>query len=160
MKQRRRKPELTQGVRMNKVIITVDLGHFKAYRVTKNPMESTRVELIDSYDTIGGHEKLGEMLTDQAGSFGLSGGKKGVKGHGEPHNIGLETDKRLMKQIARDINRVIRNEQCEKWYLAASKTLNNQIVEYLSPEVKSTLGKKITADLTKTDKSEILKYFE
>jgi hypothetical protein len=55
---------------MNKIIIAVDLGHFKAYKITKNPMESTRTKLIKSYDAIDAHGKLSEKLTDNAGRFG------------------------------------------------------------------------------------------
>ncbi|MGE5894950.1 MAG: host attachment protein [bacterium] len=145
---------------MNKIVIAVDLGHFKAYKVTKNPMESARVELVENFDTIEGHEKLGQTLTDQAGSFGLSGGKTGVKGYGEPHNIELETEKRITKRIAKSINEIVSKEGYGAWYLAAPKTINSKIVEHLDHSVKAKLDKNISADLTKVSKSEIAGYFE
>jgi hypothetical protein len=143
------------------IIIAADLGHFKAYRITKDPMEkSPRVTLIKGYDSIEGHGKLGDKLSDSAGRFVRGGGKKkSAKGSGERHNIELETEKKIIRMIARDIDDLIVSEKCEKWYLAAAEKINGQIVEKLTPEVKIKLDKNIAADLTKIDKSEILGHF-
>lgn len=143
------------------LIITADLGHFKAYRITKELLESPRVTLINSYDSIEGHGKLGDKLSDAAGRFGRGGGKKeSAKGVGERHNIELQIQKKLAKMIAKDINVLIDREDCEKWYLAAGKKINRRIIESLTPETKTKLDKNITADLTKVNKSEILNHFE
>ncbi len=145
---------------MDKIIITVDLGHFKAYRVSKNPMESAKTKLIESYDSIEGHGRLGNKLSDGAGRFGTGGGKNGApKGYGEPHNLLIENEKKLAKMIANDINALIAREGYVRWYLAAARKINRQIIENLTPSVKARLVKNITADLTKINKSEILSYF-
>ncbi|MEN8264125.1 MAG: host attachment protein [Nitrospirota bacterium] len=143
------------------IIITADLGHFKAYRITKDPLEaSPEITLIESYDSIEGHGKLGDKLSDAAGRFGRGGVKEGTaKGSGERHNIELETEKRLIKMIAKDIDDLTVSEGCDKWYLAAGEKINRQIVENLKPEVKDKLLKNITANLTKIGKSEILSHF-
>lgn len=153
---------------MNKIIIAVDLGHFKAYRITKNPMESVRTKLIKSFDAIDAHGKLSEKLTDNAGRFGTGGGTKiagrstkvAAKGYGEHHNLHMEIEKKLIKTIAKDINEIIKKEKFPKWYLAAIKKINKQVVELLNVAVKNKLEKNITLDLTKTHTSEILSYFE
>ena len=55
---------------MSKVIIAVDLGHFKAYRVTKDPFaKSAKAELIESYDSIEARLKLSDRLSDAAGRY-------------------------------------------------------------------------------------------
>lgn len=145
---------------MKKIIIVADLGHFKAYEVSKNPLESPRIELKRSYDIIGAHGRMREKLSDEAGRFAMKGGKKGLKGYGEPHNIELENRKKLIKQIASDINELIKNEKPSEWHLAASKSINNQILDNLEPAIKELLGKNIMADLTKKHKSELLDYFK
>jgi prophage tail gpP-like protein len=143
------------------IIITADLGHFKAYRITKDPLETSPiVTLIESYDSIEGHGKLGDKLSDAAGRFGRGGGKdEPAKGSGERHNIELETENKIIKMITKDINTLIDMEDCEKWYLAAGKKINRQIIESLKPEVKARLFKNITANLTNIKKSEILSHF-
>ena len=144
-----------------KLIIAVDLGHFKAYKVTKNDLESPRVDLIESYDTIEAHGKLSDKLTDAAGRFGVGGGKNGAaKGYGEPHNLTLEMEKKAARLIAHDINTLIKKEGSPKWYLAATKMINSQILDNLDSEVKAKLDKNITSNLTNADKSDIMKHFK
>ncbi len=143
------------------IVIAADLGHFKAYRIVKDPLElSPRVLLIESYDSIDGHGRLGEKLSDAAGRFKRGGSKdEAAMGSGERHAIKRETEKRLIKMMAKDINSLIVRENCIKWYLASGEKINRRIVEYLSPEIKARMEKNVVADLTKTDKSEILDHF-
>jgi hypothetical protein len=146
---------------MDKVIIAVDLGHFKAYKVTKQEHESPKIQLIESYDSIEAHGKLSDKLSDTSGRFGMGGGKNGAaKGYGEPHNIELEMEKKAAKLISNDINAIIKKEGSPKWYLAASKMINSQILDYLETDVKAKLDKNIMSNLTKTDKSDIMKHFK
>jgi len=145
---------------METIIIIVDLGHFKAYRVTSDPLGRPIIELIESYDSIEGHGKLSEKLSDTAGRF-VGGGGKGevVTGYGEPHHLKLEIIKKLGTMIAMDINALIKKESCESWYLAAGEKINKDIINKLEPGVKAKLGKNIPADLTKVRKSDILSHF-
>jgi hypothetical protein len=146
---------------MKKIIIAADLGHFRAYSVTKDERESPRVELIESYDSTEAHGKLSEKYSDANGRFGMMGGKKGAAcGNGESHNTRLEAERRMTKLIAKDINTLIGSKGNERWYLAAPEEINKQIIEGLDPSVKSRLARNITEDLTKTKKSEILGHFK
>lgn len=146
---------------MDKIIIAVDLGHFKAYKVTKQEHESPKIQLIECYDSIEAHGKLSDKLSDTSGRFGMGGGKNGAaKGYGEPHNIELEMEKKAAKLISNDINAIIKKEGSPKWYLAASKMINSQILDNLDAGVKAKLDKNIMSNLTKTDKSDIMKHFE
>ena len=146
---------------MRKIIAVVDLGHFRAYRVLENPGESTRLDLLDSYDIPDVHGKFMEKLTDAEGSFKRGEGKDGTAtGSGEPRHLELEIEKKVIKRIANDIGLLVEKEGCTKWYLAAGERINNQIVENLDPLIRAKLDKNIRADLTKTAKSEILGHFE
>ncbi len=145
---------------METIIVTVDLGHFRAYKVIKDSVEGNRIQQIGSYDSIESHVKLGDRVSDTAGRFGLAGGKNGAaKGYGEPHNIELETNKRLIKMIAKSISDLILSENCTKWHLAAGNEINSQIVENLAPDVRAKLKKNIKSNLTKISKSEVIDYF-
>jgi hypothetical protein len=145
---------------MNKIVIAVDLGHLKAYGITTT-VTGDKIDLIESYDSVEAHGKLSEKFTDADGKFGQGGGKNGaITGNGESHNTKLEIEKRAIRLLARDISALITKQKCSKWYLAASKQINSQILENLPPAVKACLDKNITSDLTKIPKSEILKHFE
>jgi hypothetical protein len=149
---------------MDKLIITVDLGHFKAFRVKEETGGRGKMQLIESYDSIEAHGKLLEKITDQAGRFKLGGGKCSAakaKGYGEPHGMKSEVDKRLTKLLAKDICTLLsRENNYDKWYFAAPDEINSRILENLDPAFKGRLGKNVTANLTKFKKADILKYFE
>ncbi len=146
---------------MSKLIIAVDLGHFKAYRVTREPLaKSAKAELIESYDSIGAHVKLSDKLSDAAGRFRLSGGRNGKSaGYGEAHNLETEEEKKLIRRIVATINALVLKEKCERWSLAAGKNINGQIVENLDPAVKAKMEKNLACNLTKAGKSELLDCF-
>jgi len=146
---------------MERLIIAVDLGHFKAYKVSTDSPGSPKIHLIESYDSIEGHGKLSEKVSDGAGRFGVSGGKNGAaKGYGEPHNIELEAEKKAAKLIAKDIAAIIGREGIKKWWFAAANKLSSLILENLEPDLKAKMDKNINSNLTKTNKSEILKHFQ
>ncbi len=146
---------------MDRLIIAVDLGHFRAYRLSTDSPGSPKINLVESYDSVEGHGKLSEKVSDEAGRFGVGGGKNGAaKGYGEPHNIELEAERKAARLIAKDITAIINRERAKKWWFAAAHKLNSLVVENLDPEVKSNLDKNVNANLTKTNKSEIMKHFE
>ena len=146
---------------MDRLIIAVDLGHFRAYKLSTDSPGSPKIRLVESYDSVEGHGRLGEKLSDQAGRFGMGGRISGVAtGYGEPHNIELEAEKKLARLIAKDIGSIISREKTKKWWFAAAHKLNSLVLDNLDPEVKANLDKNVNSNLTKTNKSEILKHFE
>ena len=76
---------------------------------------------------------------------------------GENHNLGLETERRLLKKVAERIDALVKNER--GWYLAAVKEINPRVVESLSPGARATLQKNVSADLIKTPKDQLLSHF-
>ena len=147
---------------MKRVIVTADLGHFKAYRVTEEEGESPRVELIRSYDLPEARQRSSEKLSDSAGRFKRAGRptEGGRAGYGERHNMQSEAQRRIIRQTAQSINMTVQAEDCGKWYLASSKSINKGIVEALDPAVRSRLRLNLRNNLTGIKKSEILGYFE
>jgi hypothetical protein len=145
---------------MDRLIIAVDLGHFRAYRVTQEILESPHLKLIESYDSIDGRTKLVDKVTDSAGRFSRKASGTKVAGYPEQHNLALEEDKKIIKKIADDIAVVLSKNNVDEWYFAAPTEINGRIVERLSPEATARLAKNIPANITKVKKSEILSYFE
>ncbi len=144
---------------MGEVVIVTDLGHFKAYRLVQNPLESPRLELIKEEDIIDAHGRLSEKLTDEAGRFGMGGERSSLKGYGEKHNLESEMEKKIIKSISREIIEIIKSENPERWHLSAAKTINNKILSYIDQGILRKLKKNIKADLTKLSKKELLGYF-
>jgi hypothetical protein len=139
-----------------KIIVLADLGRVKAFRVIPDMMTSKpRMELVYDCEFPEAHHRVMDMVTDMAGAFPVSG-KPGAS-IGEDHNLRVETERRLIRQVAEKIGELVRGQRC--WYLAAAENINGRIVELLNPEVRAALFKNLTADLVKTRKQELLDHF-
>jgi hypothetical protein len=148
----------------NTLLVVSDLGGFKAYRLDNGRFNRTpRLELLEEFQNAGAHDRLGAKVTDLSGRFPRGTGTSNLTGamsDGERHNIGLEWRKRLVRQLAVRLNPLMRSPDVECCYLAASREINHQLLDELDAQVRSKIEKNLSADLTKTDKSELLRHFQ
>jgi hypothetical protein len=144
------------------LLVVADLGSLKAYKLEKNQLHrSPRLELIEEFNTVQAHTKMGEQLTDQAGRFPrtMVGPQSGAMSAGERHNIELENRKRLIKQLAQSLNEMLLRAEVESCYLAASREINHQLLDGLSTQARQKIEKNVPADLTKIEKNDLLDHF-
>ena len=147
----------------NTLVIVTDLGCFKAYRLENHhPTPTRRLLPVEEFNNADAHGKLVEKVTDQAGRFPRGTGLPGPTGamsDGERHNIELESRKRIVRQLAQKVNALARLKTVDACLLAASREINHQLLDELEPEVRAKIEKIVPADLTKLDRTEILRHF-
>jgi hypothetical protein len=145
----------------NKLLLVADLGCLKVFRVEYDVASSNpKMELVESFETIDSHGRLGDLLTDEAGRKGNGGLLGNVQSYGEKHNMALELQKRSIKGLARSINEVVKGEkEIQDCYFAASREIHHQIMAELEPAVRNRIVKKISDDLIHVEKSDLLKHF-
>lgn len=146
----------------DKLIILADRGELRAYKLTRSEMDTTpRLELLEKLETVDGHARIADKVSDLAGRYHVSNGN----GHAvaastsENHNLRSELDKRALKVIVQSINDLVLREKPPMWFFAAPKEINHRIVEQLDSAVRSRMKKNVGADLIKTDKSQLLTHF-
>lgn len=145
---------------MDKMVFIVDLGHFKAYQLTKTDQDTPRLELVNSFDSIEALSKMSEKVSDGPGRFGGRGGvARTPRGYGEPHNSISEEQKRLLKILGQTISDQVRQNNPDSWYLAAERSILKQLVDTLEQSVAAKLAKQVPANLTKAGKNEIIERF-
>jgi len=148
----------------NTWVVVTDLGGFKAYRINNGQLNRTpRLELVEEFRNAGAHDHLVDKVTDLSGRFPRSTGMSNLTGamsDGERHNIDLERRKRLVRQLAQRLNSLMKTAGIERCYLAASREINHQLLEELDAGIRARIEKNLPADLTKTDKSELLRHFQ
>jgi len=145
----------------NKLLVVTDLGSFKAYKLEANNLHSTpRLELIEEFDLTSAHGKMVNQVSDLAGRYHTPTMGKWSTTWGERHNIELERKRRLIKQVAAALTDLLRRDGAEVCYLAASKEINHQIIAELPREARAKIEKIVPCDLTKAEKSDLLKHFE
>ena len=147
----------------NTLVVVTDLACLKAYRLENNhPNKSLRLELVEDFNNAEAHGKLGDKVSDLSGRFPRRTGAQhttGAMSDGERHNIELESRKRLVRQLAQRLNRLLGSKEVERCLLAASREINHQLLDELEPLVRAKIEKNIPVDLTKLDRAEILGHF-
>ncbi|HEX5711510.1 MAG TPA: host attachment protein [Sulfuricurvum sp.] len=138
------------------LIIVTDLQRFKLFTSKIDPLGRKAVEMLEGSESLDIHQRLREKVSDQQGNFqGV-----GASGSGEDHNIGLEEERRRIKEIAQQINKTVQRHGEASWYFSAPKAINNQIIELLHPAVKATMTVNVHADLTKIPDDQLLEHFK
>jgi hypothetical protein len=148
---------------MNETLFVVaDLGGFKAFKLEPNHRNSTpRLAFLEQYENAQAHERIVDQVSDLSGRFPRGAGTRagGAMSDGERHNIELEARKRLVRQLAQRLNTLARNPDFDRCFLAASREINHQLLAELEPEVRAKIQKNVPADLTKLERTDILRHF-
>src|SRR5438094_6503716 len=90
-----------------KLLIVTDLGQLKAYKLETTPAGTPRLELLEAATQEGAHHRLPEKVSDLAGRRAAPTQKNGAAPLADAHNLKLETKRRLVKQIASNISRLL-----------------------------------------------------
>jgi len=145
-------------VKVGDIVIVANKGELKAYEAKPRTLEAeaglkedeVKLELLTDKDYIATHKKLHEMLTDEAGRF-KGDATKGAS-IGEEHNLQEEIEKRVLADIAKDINE-LEQKAPRKVFIAINEEIANFVLERVHQEKVVKVVKK---DYVKLPKEELL----
>ncbi len=143
----------------NTLIVVMDLGLLKAYRLERTQQNTPRLVLVEELTTAEAHSKLTDKLSDQAGRYRVPTSNMAMS-FGERQKIDLEFRKRLVKQLAEQLSRLLNRDGVEECYVAASKEINHFILDALGHNERAKIVINLPADLTKVEKTELLDRFQ
>ncbi len=142
------------------LIIVADLGELKVYKPVRHEAivnnghdlkVSWSLELLTDLDYIAPHKKISEIVSDKAGNF--------KHGNVEDNKVEDAVEKRTIKDVASDIEKIVENQQPKQLFLAFPKEHHPQLMAELSDSVKAIIKKDLAADLVKEEKNKILDHF-
>ncbi len=142
---------------MDTVIVTTNLGHFKAFRLLKTPEWGYKLELLDELEFPEAHARYADRYTDSAGR--RASGSTVHAPPFEPRAAEQETARRLVKLAARQIQAVLEREQPEGWHFAARDEVRQSILDALEPAMRERVVKVAPVDLTKSPVQDVLSHF-
>jgi len=141
------------------LIIVIDRGSLKAYKVSKTPTRGPHLELVQAFDTTDAHGRLQDKLTDQAGAF-PSGAAPGHKNSiAERGGMETENDRRIQKQLADSITEIVTREGRDGWSFAAPSPIHSAIVDLLAPDVRRRMIEYVKSDLVKIEPAKLPAHF-
>src|SRR5438876_11965097 len=143
------------------LIIVADRGSLKAYRVDETPTRGPSLRLIQAFDLTDAHGKLIDKVTDLAGRFPVSDGVGGRHANSiaERTQLETETDRRIHKQLADQIVKIIDRSGKEGWSFAAPAEIHGAIGELLPRAARDRIVEHVKSDLVKIEPANLHSHF-
>jgi len=143
------------------LIIVTDRGSLKAYRVDETPTRGPSLKLVQAFNVTDAHGRLVDKVTDLAGRFPVSDGAGGRHANSiaERTQLETETDRRIHKQLADQIAKIVESDGVEGWSFAAPASIHAAIVDLLPRKVRDRIVEHVKSDLVKTEPSKLPSHF-
>src|SRR5947207_3427425 len=134
------------------LIIVADRGSLKAYRVDETPNRGASLQLVQAFEITDAHGRYDEKLSDQAGRFPVSDGNgRHANSIAERTALETETERRICKQLAEHIAKVVKREAVEGWSFAAPASIHATIAELLPAPIRDRVVEHVKSDLVKIE---------
>jgi hypothetical protein len=143
----------------DKLIIVVDLGLLKAYRIDVTPQKTRRLEQLQEIVLEEAHTRLKDRVTDSSGRHRAPTQKNHSAPMTDDHNLKLEEKRRLIRKIAGQITDLIQHNAKNGCWLAAPKEINLQLLNELRPAIRQRIQKCVPCDFTKLSPPKVLEHF-
>jgi hypothetical protein len=143
------------------LIIVTDRGSLKAYRVNETPTRGPSLQLVQAFNITDAHGKLVDKVSDLAGRFPVSNGVFGrhVNSIGERTQLETETDRRIYRELADQIMKIVSHNGKEGWSFAAPAEIHTAIVDLLPAAVRDRIVEHVKSDLVKTEPAKLTTHF-
>ena len=143
------------------LIIVADRGSLKAYRVDETPTRGPSLQLVQALDLTDAHGRLVDKVTDLAGRFPIGDGAGGRHANSiaERTQLETETDRRIHKQLADQIVKVVSHTGKEGWSFAAPPEIHGAVVDLLPPAVRDRIVEHVKSDLVKIEPAKLISRF-
>lgn len=142
-----------------KLIIVTDLGLLKAYRLETTPLGTPHLEPLEERVLQDAHQRLSQQVTDFGGRHVSPTGRNWGAPMSDDHNLKLETKRRLIRTLARHIQRLIQHNGQNGACLAAPKDIHRMLLDELPKQVQARILRSVPQDLTKATKKELIEVF-
>jgi Protein required for attachment to host cells len=144
------------------LIIVTDRGSLKAYRVNETPTRGPSLQLVQAFNITDAHGKLIDKVSDVAGRFPVTNGAgahHGAASIAERTQLVTETDRRIQKELADQIVKIVSRDGKEGWSFAAPASIHSAIVDLLPPAVRDRIVEHVKSDLVKTEPAKLAAHF-
>jgi hypothetical protein len=143
----------------DKLIIVVDLGLLRAYRIDLTSQRTPRLEQLEELVLEEAHRRLINQVSDLAGRHSATAQKGRSAPMSDDHNLKLESKRRLIRKIAGRVTELIQQNAKNGCWFAAPKEINLQILSELTPAIRKRIQQTVPCDFTKLSPTEVLARF-
>src|SRR5579864_5277954 len=143
------------------LVIVTDRGGLKAYKVNETPTRGPSLQLVQAFNITDAHGKLSDKLTDLAGRFPVTEGAGAHRGGSSiaERKLETETDRRIYKQLADQITKIVGFSGKDGWSFAAPAEIHPAIVDLLPAPVRNRIVEHVRSDLVKVEVAKLPAHF-
>ena len=144
------------------LVIVTDRGSLKAYQVTETPTRGPSLQLVQAFNITDAHGRLVDKLSDLAGRFPVTAGAgphHGAASIAERTQLVAETDRRIQKELADQITKIVSRNGKEGWSFAAPAEIHSAIVDLLPLAVRNRIVEHVKSDLVKVEPAKLISRF-
>ena len=144
------------------LVIVIDRGGLKAYRVNETPTRGPSLQLVQAFNITDAHGRLVDKLTDLAGRFPVTegaGAHRGASSIAEQTQRATEMDRRIYKELADQITKIVSLNGKEGWSFAAPAEIHGAIVDFLPAAVHDRIVEHVKSDLVKVEPAKLVSRF-
>jgi len=144
------------------LVIVTDRGSLKAYRVTETPTRGPNLKLVQAFNMTDAHGRLIDKVSDLAGRFPVTegaGAHRGPASIAERTQLATEIDRRIQKDLADQITKLVSQNEKEGWSFAAPAEIHAAIVDLLPTGVRQRIVEHVKSDLVKVEGARLITHF-
>jgi Protein required for attachment to host cells len=144
------------------LVIVTDRGSLKAYRVNETPSRGPSLQLVQAFNTTDAHGRLIDKVSDLAGRFPVTegaGAHRGPASIAERTQMVTEMDRRIQKELADQIAKIVSQNGKEGWAFAAPAEIHTAIVDLLPAAVRQRIVEHVKSDLVKVEAAKLTNHF-
>ena len=144
------------------LVIVTDRGSLKAYRVNETPTRGPSLRLVQALNITDAHGRLSDKVSDLAGRFPIAegaGAHHGPAATAERTQLATEMDRRIQKELADQIAKIVSENGKEGWSFAAPAEIHSAIVDLLPAAVRQRIVEHVKSDLVKVEPARLISYF-
>lgn len=141
------------------LIIVADRGSLKAYKVNETPTRGPSLQLVQAFNITDAHGRMGDKVSDMAGRFRVGAGQ-GMSGIAERTQMDTEVDRRIYKQLADEIVKIVQGDGSTGWSFAAPAAIHAAIVDLMPASVRDLIVEHVKSDLVKIEPAKLHTHFQ
>src|SRR3979411_3426632 len=122
------------------LVVVADRGSLKAYRVDDTPTLRPSLRLVQAFNVTDAHGRLIDKVTDFAGRHSADGAGAHPGASIAETKLENETDRRIYKQLADQIVKIVNSDGVQGWSFAAAPDIHKAIVDLLPARVRDRIG--------------------
>ena len=143
-------------------MIVTDRGSLKAFRVNETPTRGPSLQLVQAFNITEAHGRLIDKVSDLAGRFPVTegaGAHRGPASTAERTHLATETDRRIQKELADQIAKIVSENAEDGWSFAAPAEIHTAIVNLLPAGVRRRIVEHVKSDLVKVETARLMSHF-